>query len=152
MSRNLSVIQIGFLRNACALAVQLMAVLFLIGRPALAAGPKAYVGNFKDNTISVIDVNLKRITATIPVPPGPHGIAITPDNRWVYVASDGASSVSVIDTATDKLVETIEVGRNPHGVIASADGKYVLVGVYDTDTVVIIDTLVASGPRASSSK
>jgi len=140
MSRNLSVKQIGFLRNACAVAVQLVAALFLIGRPALAAGPKAYVGNFKDNTISVIDVNLKRVTATIPVPPGPHGIAITPDNRWVYVASDGASSVSVIDTATDKLIETIEVGRNPHGVIASADGKYVLVGVYDTDTVAIIDT------------
>lgn len=140
MSSNLSVKQIGLLRNACAVAVQLVAALFLISRPATAAGPKAYVGNFKDNTISVIDVNLKRVTATIPVPPGPHGMAITPDNRWVYVASDGTSTVSVIDTATDKLVETIEVGRNPHGVAASADGKYVLVGVYDTDTVAIIDT------------
>src|SRR5262245_42726841 len=86
----------------------LMAIL-LAALPALAQGAKAYVGNFKDNTVSVIDVEGKRVTANIPVPPGPHGIVITPDNRWVYVASDGASTVSVIDTATDKLVENIEV-------------------------------------------
>jgi YVTN family beta-propeller protein len=98
------------------------------------------VGNFKDNTISVIDVELKQVTATIPVPPGPHGIVITPDNHWVYVASDGASTVSVIDTTTDRLVEKIEVGKNPHGVAVTPDGKFVLVGVYDTDSVVLIDT------------
>lgn len=132
--------QSRFLRNGCAVTIQLITAVFLLVNAAVAAGPKAYVGNFKDNTISVIDIDLKRVTATIPVPPGPHGIAITPDNRWVYVASDGASSVSVIDTATDKLVANIEVGKNPHGVAVTTDGKYVLVGVYDTDTVAIIDT------------
>jgi YVTN family beta-propeller protein len=106
----------------------------------IAAGPKAYVGNFKDNTVSVIDLEQKRVTATISVPAGPHGIAITPDNRWVYVASDGASTVGVIDTATDKLVENVEVGKNPHGVAVTPDGKLVLVGVYDTDSVALIDT------------
>ena len=108
--------------------------------PARAAGPKAYVGNFKDNTVSVIDIAEKRVLTTVPVPPGPHGIAITPDNRWVYVASDGASTVSVIDTATDKLVQNIEVGKNPHGVAVTPNGKLILVGVYDTDTVAFIDT------------
>jgi YVTN family beta-propeller protein len=111
-----------------------------VAKPVIAAGPKAYVGNFKDNTISVIDLELRRVTATIPIPPGPHGMAITPDNRWLYVASDGASTVSVVDTATDKLVENIEVGKNPHGVVITRDGKYVLVGVYDTDSVAFIDT------------
>jgi YVTN family beta-propeller protein len=134
MPRNLKLRQISRL-----IALQLLAAAVLIDPPAGAAGPKAYVGNFTDNTISVIDVDSKRVTATIPVPPGPHGIAITPDNRWVYVASDGSSTVSVIDSATDKVLENIEVGKNPHGVAASADGKYVLVGVYDTDTVVILD-------------
>jgi YVTN family beta-propeller protein len=94
----------------------------------------------KDNTISVIDLESKRVTATVPIPPGPHGMVITPDNRWVYVASDGTSTVSVIDTATDKIVENIEVGKNPHGVAVTRDGKYVLVGVYDTDSIVFIDT------------
>ena len=115
-------------------------VLLTIPGFTVAAGPKAYVGNFKDNTISVIDLEAKRVTATIPVPPGPHGMAITADNRWVYVASDGASTVTVIDTATDKVVANIEVGKNPHGLAITGDGKQVLVGVYDTDSVVFIDT------------
>ena len=126
-------------RKAYSTTIGLLACALIFVNAAFAAGPKAYVGNFKDNTISVIDLELKRATATIPVPPGPHGMVITPDNRWVYVASDGASTVSVIDTATDRLVENIEVGKNPHGVAVTPDGKYVLVGVYDTDSIAFID-------------
>ncbi len=127
MSQKANFDQIPFFRNGCSVTILLLAAIFLTASAAIAAGPKAYVGNFKDNTISVIDVELKRVTATIPVPPGPHGIAITADNRWVYVASDGASTVSVIDTATDKLVENIEVGKNPHGV-AVEPGRQVCPG------------------------
>jgi YVTN family beta-propeller protein len=137
-------------RKLCSITLLLVTAIVLAAVPARAAGSKAYVGNFKDNTISVIDIAEKRVLATVPVPPGPHGIVITPDNRWVYVASDGASTVSVIDTATDKLVENIEVGKNPHGVAVTPDGKFVLVAVYDTDSVALIDTasrkVVASVP------
>ena len=128
-------------RNACIMTILLATGIIVHPSSGFGAGPKAYVGNFKDNTISVIDLDQKKVTATISVPPGPHGIAITPDNRWVYVASDGASTVSVIDTATDKLVQNIEVGKNPHGVAATRDGKFVLVGVYDTDSVAVINTI-----------
>ena len=140
MLRTLYLKQVPWLHKACIVTILLLCGLTVHLTPGYASGPKAYVGNFKDNTVSVIDLGQKKVTATIPVPPGPHGIAITPDNRWVYVASDGASTVSVIDTATHKLVQDIEVGRNPHGVAASPDGKFVLVGVYDTDSVVIVDT------------
>ena len=117
-----------------------LAILLVFVKTAIAGGLKAYVGNFKDNTVSVIDLELNRVAATIPVPPGPHGMVITPDNRWLYVANDGTSTISVIDTSTDKLVKNIEVGKNPHGVAVTRDGKYVLVGVYDTDSVAFIDT------------
>ena len=62
---------------------------------ALAAGPKAYVGLFKDDAVAVIDTTQNRVVATIPVPKGPHGLVVTPDGRKVYVSSDGASTVSV---------------------------------------------------------
>ena len=140
MARKPNLQQVRPWPNGCLITIVLLAALGFMANPIVAAGPKAYVGNFKDNTISVIDLDLKRVTATIPVPPGPHGMVITPDNRWLYVASDGASTVSVIDTATDKLVDDIEVGKNPHGVAVTRDGKYVLVGVYDTDSVAFIDT------------
>ena len=140
MARKPNIRQMRSSSNGHSITIALLAAALVFVKPAFAAGPKAYVGNFKDNTISVIDLELKRVAATIAIPPGPHGMVITPDNRWVYVASDGASTVSVIDTATDKLVENIEVGKNPHGVAVTRDGKYVLVGVYDTDSIAFVDT------------
>jgi YVTN family beta-propeller protein len=107
---------------------------------ALAAGPKVYVGLFKDDAVAVIDTAQNKVIATIPVPKGPHGLVITPDGRKVYVSSDGASTVSVIDTATDKVAGSIEVGANPHGLAMSADGKRVLVSAFGTNRSLVIDT------------
>src|SRR5215470_6777666 len=104
------------------------------------AAPKAYVGNFADNTVSVIDTATSKVVATIPVVQGPHGIAITQDNHTVYVTGDGSSSLSVIDTATDKVVKTVEVGKTPNGIALTPDGKLLLVTVYAEDRIVFLDT------------
>src|SRR5262245_32363552 len=55
------------------------------GSPSAATARKAYVGLFKDNAVAVLDTGTDRVLRTIPIPPGPHGIAITPDGRKVYV-------------------------------------------------------------------
>jgi YVTN family beta-propeller protein len=109
------------------------------GMPA-AAGPKVYVGLFKDDAVGVIDPGQARMVATIPVPKGPHGLVITPDGRKVYVSSDGASVVSVIDTASDRIAGSIEVGANPHGLAMSRDGRTLLVAAYGVDEVLVVDT------------
>ncbi len=107
--------------------------------PATAA-PKAYVGLFKDNAVAVLDTGENRVLRTIPVPPGPHGVVVTPDGRKVYVSSDGASTVSVIDTTTDQVVASIEVGPTPHGLAISTDGRQVLVMGFGTNQAIILDT------------
>ena len=105
-------------RRVCALSGgPLLALLALAGcthtaqAASAARAPKAYVGNFKDNTVSVIDTGAGAVIATVPVAPGPHGMAITQDGRTVYVSGDGSSSLDVIDTATDTVVKTINVGK-----------------------------------------
>jgi YVTN family beta-propeller protein len=109
--------------------------------PSAATTRKAYVGLFKDNAVAVLDTSTDRVLRTIPIPPGPHGIAITPDGRKVYVSSDGASTVSVIDTATDRVVDSIEVGPTPHGLAISPDGRQVLVSGFGTNQAILIDTV-----------
>jgi YVTN family beta-propeller protein len=109
------------------------------GMPA-AAGPKVYVGLFKDDAVGVIDPGQARRVATIPVPKGPHGLVITPDGRKVYVSSDGASVVSIIDTASDRIAGSIEVGANPHGLAMSRDGRTLLVAAYGVGEVLVVDT------------
>jgi YVTN family beta-propeller protein len=107
---------------------------------AAAADPKAYVGNFKDNTVSVIDTGSGAVVATVAVAAGPHGIAVAPDGHTVYVSGDGSSSVSVIDATTDRVAKTIEVGKSPHGLAMAPDGRTLLVGVYGEDRIGFIDT------------
>jgi YVTN family beta-propeller protein len=110
-----------------------------IAASAAAAGPKAYVGNFSDNTVSVIDTGTGSVVATVPVSTGPHGMVITPDGRITYVSGDGASTVTAIDTATDKVAHTIEVGKSPHGLAMTPDGRTLLVGVFGDDRVAFVD-------------
>jgi YVTN family beta-propeller protein len=112
----------------------------LVATAAFAGGPKAYVGNFKDNSVSVIDTDAGAVVATMPVAAGPHGMAITQDGRTVYVSGDGSSSVDVIDTATDKVVKTINVGKAPNGVALTPDDRLLVVTVYGEDRIVFIDT------------
>lgn len=119
----------------------------LLAAPALVlacgiatAAPKAYVGNFKDNTVSVIDTAAAKVVATVPVAAGPHGMGVAPDGRWVYVSGDGSSTLSVIDTATERVMRTIEVGKAPHGVALTPDGGLLLVAVNGEDRIVFVDT------------
>jgi YVTN family beta-propeller protein len=107
---------------------------------AQSAAPKAYIGLFGDNAIAVLDTAANKGTKTIPIPTGPHGLVITPDNKWVYASSDGDSVVSVISTATDEVTASIDVGIRPHGLAITPNGSRVLVAGFGTDQVEAIDT------------
>src|SRR5262249_39196614 len=98
------------------------------------AGPKAYVGNFTDSTVSVIATSSGNTVATIPVATGPHGMAISRDG------SNGSSSLNVIDAASDRATKTVEVGKKPNGITLTSDGKLLLVTVYGEDRIALVDT------------
>ncbi len=127
---------------------------------------RAYVANYYDNTVSVIDTNTNTVITTISVGSSPRALAVSPDGTHVYVANYNANTVSVIDTNTNMVVETIAVpverpwpgiGRFSYvsDVAVSLDGSYVYVtgtagsGFTSTDgTVSVIDTTTyaVSGP------
>ncbi len=111
-----------------------------LATPAGAAGPKAYVGNFKDNTVSVIDTAAARVVATVPVAAGPDGIAVTRDDAMVFVSGASASSLSVIDAASDRVVGDVTVGKGPQGLAMTPDGRWLLAAVNGDDRVAFIDT------------
>jgi YVTN family beta-propeller protein len=115
-----------------------------VASTVFAADPKAYIGNFKDNTVSVIDTGASKVVATIPVAAGPHGMAMTQDGRTVYVTGDGSSTLDVIDTATDKVVKTIDVGKTPNGLALTPDNRLLLVTVYGENRIAFIDTSTQS--------
>ena len=122
----------------------LLAVALALNFGFAAAAPKAYIGNFADNTVSVLDTATNKVIATIPTEPGPHGMAISQDGRTVYVSGDGSSSLSIIDAATDRVVKTVAVGKTPNGVALTSDGKLLLVAIYAEDRLAFLDTATRS--------
>lgn len=120
---------------SCAMAV----VLSMMPALPASAQTRAYVGNFKDQSVSVVDTGRGQVVATVPVGPGPHGMAVSIDGRQVFVGADAGSTVSVIDTVSDRVTAEIEVGQSPHGLVMSPDGRVLLVGVYGEDRVAWVD-------------
>jgi YVTN family beta-propeller protein len=113
----------------------------LASAPGIAlAGPKAYVGNFADNTVSAIDMSTGTVVATIPVAAGPHGMAIAADGGKVYIVGDGSSSLDIIDTASDRVTKTVDVGKTPNGLALTPDGRLLLVAVAGEDKIALLDT------------
>lgn len=105
-----------------------------------AKGQNAYIPNYGDNVVYVINIATNTITDVIPVGNTPIGVSVSPDGNWVYIANNGDTTVSVISTATNTVTATITVGANPWGIAVSPDGSTVYVANDSSNTVSVIST------------
>ena len=113
-------------------------------------GRWVYFGNKLADRISIVDMRTAEVTKTIEHDGirQPHGVALSPDGRYLYVSNNnlgaeahrmmsadhashagpqaqgtpGLGTVVVIDTRTQEVVDVITVGRNASG-IAIAQGR-----------------------------
>jgi YVTN family beta-propeller protein len=99
---------------------------------------KLFTANIGSNTVSAIEVGSSKVTQIL-VGNGPEGIAISPDDREVWVAHRQDGTLSIIDTATDKVKETFRVRQSPIRVKFTPDGKRVLVSDPQSGDVIVID-------------
>ncbi len=120
------------------------------------AGGKLFVGQVFSEFVLVIDIETQSIIKRIAIPGGGEGeIAVSPDGRQVYFASNKVPSLFVIDSATYEysavdyprggrgslcvlphpykplLYIGIQRGGNPHGVAPPGGGSF--LAVYDLD-------------------
>ncbi len=80
--------------------------------------------------VSVVDTATGMVTATIPIGDAAafRILAISPDGRTLYAASDFTNTVTVIDTATNRITNTIRKVYGAGPIVVSPDGKTVYVG------------------------
>ena len=108
--------------------------------PPVSGKQFAYITNQGSDSVSVIDMATKTITATIPVGDGPSGVAVSPAGTKVYVTNSGNNTVSVINTANNTVTSTVNVGNAPYGVAVSPDGTLVYVTNLNDNSVSVINT------------
>lgn len=79
----------------------------------------AYIANYSDGTLSVVDTTNGTVTGTITVGAGPRSVAAAPDGTRLYVTNSKDNTVSVVDTGTATVTATVPVGKDPQGVEVS---------------------------------
>lgn len=90
---------------------------------------KVYVVNTGESSVSVINSQTNRVTATLPVgnnptaqnPAAPTAIIVHPYGQKAYVANSNNHSVTVIDTRQDKVLKHIPTGNGQPFAFAVAD-------------------------------
>ncbi len=96
-----------------------------------------FVTNATNDNISVISVEKDTVVATIALPVDqrlqafrgiiPFGLALSPDQKRLYVAESGINAVGVVDVASLKLVGHIPAGWFPSKLQVTPDGKKLVV-------------------------
>ncbi|QBQ55135.1 hypothetical protein [Nitrosococcus wardiae] len=95
-------------------------------------GKSLFVPNQLSGTISKIDLNTQKVVAEAEVGRTPTVIAVTPDDKTLYVTLFGERGVAVVDaqkieSGKMQINDVIRVGERPAQVAITPNGRYVLV-------------------------
>ena len=105
-------------------------------------GSRAYVSSEYGMSVAVIDVASQNVVETIMLPEGSlaMGLALSPDERRLYVANGRAQTVSVIDLEKSEVVANVRVGARPWGIGLTSDGKFLYTANGPSNDVSVVDT------------
>lgn len=116
------------------------------GIAATPDGSKFYTGDLDDGKLFVYDAQNKRLIKTIDTGKRIHGIDITPDGKYVLLASgeleigDKYNYIQIIDTNIDEIVNTIiSDAKSPAHIDFTKDSKLAFVSNVMSNDVSIID-------------
>lgn len=68
------------------------------------------------NSLYKVDVQQAKTVQTIRVGTAPHGVVVSPDDKYTYVTNMESNDVSVVDNSAGKEVARISVGKKPNGI------------------------------------
>jgi YVTN family beta-propeller protein len=77
----------------------------------------------------------------------PHGLALSPDGKTLYVTSVADHELVALDTETMHPVWRIELAAEPRGVAVSANGKQAIVGFLTTGAIASVE--LGTNPNVS---
>ena len=81
-----------------------------------------YAGSEAAGAVIILDPQPKTAVGSIPVGDEPEGVALSPDERFLYVTVEGDNQVAVIDVAERRLIAHVPVGQRPRSIAFSPDG------------------------------
>jgi DNA-binding beta-propeller fold protein YncE len=110
---------------------------------ATADGRLAFTANSRSNTVSAVDLRegkeIKRLAS--PLFAYPHGMAIHPDGKTLYLTSEQNRLLLLIDVERLEVKGQVPTGRDgSHMVVLSPGGEWAYVADRGSASVTVIDT------------
>jgi DNA-binding beta-propeller fold protein YncE len=90
-------------------------------------GKRGYTANVGPGTVSVLDLENKKLLKIIPISKTIQRIAISPDNRWAFTADQIKPELAVIDTAADSVSKRVPLPDFAFGTAPTHDGRWLLM-------------------------
>ncbi len=98
--------------------------------------------NSAGDNVHIIDPATNRVVGVIEDIEVPHGVAIAPDGRRLYITDESLSTLDVVDAKTFKVTKRIPLSGRPNNVAVAKDGGHVYVGIAVAPGAVdVIDTV-----------
>jgi YVTN family beta-propeller protein len=102
-------------------------------------GHRGYTSNVGTGTVSVIDLDAKKVLAIIPVSRTAQRISLSVDDRWVFTSDQTKPQLAVIDTGTKAVKTWVELPGKGYGTAPTPDGKWLVVAVPGANKVAVVD-------------
>ncbi len=103
-------------------------------------GKEAWIANAGDGTISIIDLDAKKVVATLGANvKSANRLKFTPDGKRVLVSLMNGPDLVVLDVATRAVVKRVPIGHGAAGVLMQPDGKRAFVSCSPDNYVAVID-------------
>jgi len=104
-------------------------------------GRRGYTANVGPGTISVLDLEARKVVKIIPISGNTQRIAISADDRWVFTADQMQPRMAVIDTKTNEIAHWVSMEGIGYGSAPTPDGRWLLVALPDQNKVAVIDLM-----------
>ncbi len=102
-------------------------------------GQRGYTANVGPGTVSVLDLEAKKVVAIIPISKQTQRISLSVDDRWVFTADQKTPRLAVIDTETNGVSTWIDLPSTGYGTAPTPDGRWLLVALNRINQVGVVD-------------
>ncbi len=102
-------------------------------------GKRGYTANVAPGTVSVLDLEAKKVLAIIPVCKNTQRLSLSVDDRWLFTSDQTQPRLAVIDTRTNGVSQWIQMPGVGYGSAPTPDGHWLVIALPSVNQVAVID-------------
>src|SRR3984885_1708107 len=103
-------------------------------------GHELWTANAQDGTLSVIDLESRKVTATLDARTfGANRLKFTPDGKLVLISRLSDGDLAIYEAASRKHFKTVHIGHGAAGILMDPDGQRAFIACSPDNYIVVLD-------------